>query len=82
MNFIGYFLLELHKFERILMIVVIVLFFCTDFLPQITQIITNFKLSISVTDKFSPDSSGNPFLFFFKKEKIATDSWKLLQKNN
>jgi hypothetical protein len=23
---------------------------------------------------FSPDRSGNPFLFFFKKEKIATDS--------
>ena len=22
----------------------------------------------------SPDSSGNPFLFFFKKEKIGTDS--------
>jgi hypothetical protein len=24
---------------------------------------------------FSPDSSGNPFLFFFKKEKIGTYSW-------
>jgi hypothetical protein len=24
----------------------------------------------------SPDSSENPFLFSFKKEKIATDSWK------
>jgi hypothetical protein len=26
-------------------------------------------------DSPSPDSSGNPFLFFFKKEKIATNSW-------
>jgi hypothetical protein len=24
----------------------------------------------------SPNRSENPFLFFFKKEKIATDSWK------
>jgi hypothetical protein len=24
---------------------------------------------------FSPDNSGNPFLFFFKKEKIETNSW-------
>jgi hypothetical protein len=24
---------------------------------------------------FSPDSSENPFLFFFKKEKIETNSW-------
>ncbi|NMH24594.1 hypothetical protein [Flavobacterium solisilvae] len=24
---------------------------------------------------FGTDRSGNPFLFFFKKEKIATDSW-------
>jgi hypothetical protein len=23
---------------------------------------------------FSPDSSGNPFYFFFKNKKIATDS--------
>jgi hypothetical protein len=28
----------------------------------------------------SPDSSGNPFLFFFKKEKIATYSGKQLLK--
>jgi len=24
----------------------------------------------------SPDSSGNPFYFFFKNKKIATNSWK------
>jgi hypothetical protein len=38
---------------------------------------------------FSPDSSGNPFYFFFKNKKIATDSGRmdlkksklLLQKN-
>jgi len=30
----------------------------------------------------SPDSSGNPFYLFFKRDKkIATDSWKQLQKN-
>jgi hypothetical protein len=31
----------------------------------------------------SPDRSENPFLFFFKKEKIATDSGTLcLKKQN
>jgi hypothetical protein len=29
---------------------------------------------LKITDKLSPDSSGNPFVFFFKKQKIATDS--------
>jgi hypothetical protein len=24
---------------------------------------------------FSPDGSGNPFCFFFKNKKIATNSW-------
>jgi hypothetical protein len=32
--------------------------------------------SQNLAAKFSPDSNGNPFYFFFKNKKIAMDSWK------
>jgi hypothetical protein len=32
-----------------------------------------------IAGSFSPDRSGNPFHFFFKNEKIVTDSWEKLQ---
>jgi hypothetical protein len=36
------------------------------------------------SEKFrhSPDCSENPFSFFFKKKKIASESWRELQKIN
>jgi len=37
------------------------------------------EITILEREHFSPDSSGNPFDFFFKKQKIATDSGKWLQ---
>lgn len=45
----------------------------TDFLK------TTFKFTegISCENEIpSPDCNGNPFLFFFKNEKIAVESWK------
>jgi hypothetical protein len=41
-------------------------------------IVHSVGISITSLDTVSPspDSSGNPFLFFFKKEKIGTDSGK------
>jgi len=37
------------------------------------------RKEVLIPESPSPDSSGNPFLFFFKKEKIVTNSWKKLQ---
>ena len=46
---------------------------------------SKFNLNIpQITKPFdwvSPDSSGNPFCFFFKNKKIVTDSGKKLLKN-
>jgi hypothetical protein len=37
--------------------------------------LTNYPIKLSFENGIhSPDSSGNPFAFFFKKQKIGTDS--------